>query len=509
MMGMPYPKVETMPTTQPVKAVLDVRQFEAFRKLIYDTTGISLAEHKRSLVQSRLQKRLRHHDLNSYAAYYSLVTKGDPSGTELQEMVNRVTTNKTNFFRENHHFDYLREVVFPRLVSLADKGQRKKSVRIWCAASSTGEEPYSLAMTTKDYFAGKPGWDLDIIATDIDTDVLKKAENAIFAGHTDDEVPDDLLRKHFIRGSGGSDGKWIVRPETAQLVNFQRLNLLDERWPINGDFDAIFCRNVLIYFDKDTIDTVMRRMAKHLKPDGSLFIGHSESLYRISDTYKRVGKTVYQHVNAGEDTAMPAKGTPAAKPGFGSGGGVRPPAAKPRVQRKVQNKSIIIGDVVASKTPLVIKTILGSCIAVCLYDRKAKIGGMNHFALPKGSSCSRAAASFGVHAMELLINEIMQLGGDRRQMVAKVFGGAQVLGSSGRCVGEQNIQFVRDFLRTERLPIIGECLGGECGLKVLFEAHSGKARVKRLDQQAVVSANSKLTTAPEKEEVPTSDITLF
>ena len=276
--------------------VLKPAQFRRFRDLVYRTTGISLADNKLELVQSRLRKRLRHHRLTSYGAYYDLLDSGDPNGDELQEMINRVTTNKTSFFREEHHFEYLSNVVFPRLIDEANSGQRKKKLRIWCAAASTGEEPYSLAITVRDTFAKLHGWDIRILASDIDTAVLETARSGIYSEERVEELPLETLREHFLRGSGGDGASVMVRPFRIEPLSFRRVNLLDSEWPIRTQFDVIFIRNVLIYFDQSTHDHLMRRMADYLVPDGSLFIGHSESLSRLNDVWRRVDKTVYQKI---------------------------------------------------------------------------------------------------------------------------------------------------------------------------------------------------------------------
>ena len=252
---------------------------------------------------------------------------------------------------------------------------------------------------------------------------------------------------------------------------------------------------MLIYFDQQTQNDVMRRIAKHLVHDGSLFIGHSESLSELSDVYRRIGKTVYHHANNQGDSRprQPARPRPAPKP-----------APKPKVKR------IVVGDVEASKQPLEISTVLGSCVAVCLFDRASGIGGMNHFALPSGEG-ARGTSSFGVHAMELLINQIMQLGGNRLRLQAKVFGGAKVInGSEGKCIGERNAAFIQDFLQTEAIPLVAKHLGGDCGMQVYFETHTARARVKLLDRSSALDANRALEDALRIVPAETNtDITLF
>ncbi|MEO1528056.1 MAG: CheR family methyltransferase [Planctomycetota bacterium] len=473
------------------KPKLSASQFTQFKDLIYRETGISLGDNKREFIQSRLSKRLRSLEIDSFADYFSMLRDGGSESEEMQEMVNRVTTNKTNFFRENHHFEHLRDVVFRRLIDEADHGLRPKRLRIWCAASSTGEEPYSLAITVSDMFSHLKDWDVRILATDIDTNVLQRAEEGVYMREAEMEIPPEILQKHF----SVRDNELVVRPATKQYLTFRQLNLLHETWPFRTQFDAIFIRNVLIYFDQKTQNDIMSRMAKHLVADGSLFIGHSESLSELSNIYTRRGKTVYQH--AGYDASKaPQPSAVTRRP--------PPPPVKPPLKR------IVVGDVEASRKPLEISTVLGSCVAVCLFDRANRIGGMNHFALPNGDG-ARGTSAFGVHAMELLINKIMQLGGDRLRLQAKVFGGAKVIEGSGPgCIGDRNAAFIENFLQTESIPMVAKHLGGDRGMQVHFVTDTARCRVKLLDRSTALDANraieTALQTAPPE---PETDITLF
>ncbi|MEL6109091.1 MAG: CheR family methyltransferase, partial [Planctomycetota bacterium] len=433
-------------------------------------------------------------DIGSFAEYYKLLRDSGSGSEEMQEMINRVTTNKTNFFRESHHFEYLKDIVFRRIINEADRGLRPKRVRVWCAASSTGEEPYSLAITVSDMFGHLKGWDVRILATDIDTRVLEKAEQGIYSRELEMEIPPDSLQKHF----SVRNNELVVRPATKQYLTFRQINLLHEAWPFRGQFDAIFIRNVLIYFDQKTQNTIMSRIAKYLAPDGSLFIGHSESLSQLGNLYVRTGKTVYHH--AGNRDAAQAQQQQRL-----------PPRPAPKAPPKLPIKRIVVGDVEASDQPLEISTVLGSCVAVCLFDRANGIGGMNHFALPSGDG-ARGTSAFGIHAMELLINKIMQLGGDRLRLQAKVFGGAKVMNNKadGNCIGERNAAFIEKFLQTEHIPMVAKHLGGDCGMQVHFETQSARARVKLLDRTTAVDANRALEDVLQtKPEETSTDITLF
>ena len=256
--------------------------FERIRALIYSCAGISLAPGKRDMVYSRLARRLRARELENFADYLGLLEGGDPQ--ELEAFINALTTNMTSFFREPHHFEILAE----RLARLP--GSRPAS--IWTCASSTGEEPYSIAMTAAD--AVKRPEPARILATDIDTNVLATARQGVYPIDQLGKLPPDLLKRHFLRGSGRNEGLARVREELRRLVSFRQLNLLDEAWPMRGKFDIIFCRNVMIYFDKTTQHAILKKLAACLQPDGLLFVGHSESFHSASELFTICGNTVYK-----------------------------------------------------------------------------------------------------------------------------------------------------------------------------------------------------------------------
>jgi len=260
--------------------------FERVRKLIYGRAGISLNEQKQEMVYSRLARRLRVLNLESFQAYLDLLERGSVE-EEWDEFINSLTTNLTAFFREAHHF----EILAKRLSGWS----AKRRVRIWCSASSTGEEPYSLAMTLVEAFSS---WTppAEIIATDLDTTVLGKAERGVYALDRFDKMNADRMRRFFLKGTGANAGHAKVRRELRALVKFERLNLLDPAWQVKGPFDAIFCRNVLIYFDKPTQRKIIERYRPLLHSDGLLFVGHSEGLYHCSDLFHSLGKTVYEPI---------------------------------------------------------------------------------------------------------------------------------------------------------------------------------------------------------------------
>ena len=271
-------------------------EFHRLRKLIYELTGISLSDAKRQLVRSRLQKRLRALKLDSFQAYHDHVVGEGESGAERTEFINCVTTNKTDFFRENHHFEFISKKLIPTLTRQADQGMRERKLRVWHAGCSTGEEPYTLAMTLDQAFERQGSWDWRQLASDIDTSVLAHAERGVYERERVAPVPEPLLRRYFLRGSGEKADFVRVKQELRERITFRQINLLEDNWPFRPEFqfDVIFCRNVVIYFDKPTRQRLFARYQEMLKPGGYLFIGHSESLLGISDAFDSLGQTIYR-----------------------------------------------------------------------------------------------------------------------------------------------------------------------------------------------------------------------
>jgi chemotaxis protein methyltransferase CheR len=269
-------------------------EFELFRALIRKETGISLGDSKRALIVARMANRLRELQLPTYSEYYHHLTKNDPSRDELRRMINCITTNKTSFFREPHHFDFLREQVLPEIQRRV-AGGAPRQIRIWSAACSTGEEAYSIAITLREALGYSfSNWDIRILASDIDTDVLSAGHQGMYPQDAAESVPPELRRRMFLRGVGKWDGFLQVRPELRAMVAFRRINFVDSSWPIHARFDVIFCRNVLIYFDRTMQQLLVTRLVERLAPGGYLFSGHSENLVWLTDVVTQVRSTVYR-----------------------------------------------------------------------------------------------------------------------------------------------------------------------------------------------------------------------
>lgn len=263
------------------------QDFDFIRGVVLERTGIALADHKRELVYGRLSKRLRSLGLDSFSGYCAHIEQHEE---ELHELVNAITTNLTAFFREHYHFDYLGGTVLPELLrSNADS----RRIRIWSAGCSTGEEPYSIAMVVREAVPESLRWDVKILATDIDTNVLDRARAGVYPEERVADVPEHYRRRWLGRGSGEDAGKVRVRDELRDMIAFRRLNLMEE-WPMRGPFDVIFCRNVVIYFDKATQRRLFGRYAEILRPGGHLFVGHSETLFKVSDRFELIGRTTYR-----------------------------------------------------------------------------------------------------------------------------------------------------------------------------------------------------------------------
>ena len=275
----------TVSSTGPDFLLTD-HDFSKIRTLIHQRAGIALSTQKRQMVYSRLARRLRELRLTEFATYLDFL-EADPNGDEWQQFTNALTTNLTAFFREAHHF--------PVLAEHAKKCPQPMTV--WCSAASTGEEPYSIAMTLIEALGERAASAASVIGTDIDTQVLAKAATGVFTLEQVSKLPPARLKRFFLKGAGAQAGKVRIRPEVAAMVKFEQLNLLDTKWALREPFDAIFCRNVMIYFDKPTQARILQRFAPLMKPHGLLFAGHSENFSFAADILRLKGQTVYELVH--------------------------------------------------------------------------------------------------------------------------------------------------------------------------------------------------------------------
>ncbi len=265
------------------------QDFQRVRRIINEVAGISMADSKRELVYGRLAKRLRQRGFQRFSDYCDLLETGEDEA-EQREFVNALTTNLTAFFRELHHFDYLGKELLPTLIRARSLSNRR--IRIWSAGCSTGEEPYSIAMVVRETLPAV-GWDVKILATDLDSNVLATAERGVYEWNRVKDLSEARLRRWFQKGRNAQSGSVRTAPALRDLITFRQLNLMDD-WPMRGPFDLIFCRNVVIYFDKPTQSVLFERFADLLVERGHLFVGHSESLFKVTERFSPLGKTIYQ-----------------------------------------------------------------------------------------------------------------------------------------------------------------------------------------------------------------------
>lgn len=486
--------IDEYTTQSSVPTDISDREFQAFRDLIYEVTGINLSPAKKALVCSRLAKRLRELKIPTFAEYYAFLLSEGIGSAECQCMINCITTNKTNFFRESHHFDYLKNHVLPQAEQRVLAGQPRR-LRIWSAGCSTGEEPYTISMSLLQHFGAQvSSWDLRILASDIDTEVLAKAKAGEYTSSQLVDIPAELRRQYFESGSDGSRDRFRARPELGRLIAFRQINLIADSWPIHAKFDLIFCRNVLIYFDRDTQIRIVSRMADLLAPHGVLFLGHSENVDWSANLLTSLGHTMFSRKATGQSAPAAATETslarlqsartnPAPRPSaLRSGPALQPRrASAPQGAGSLGLQRIIIGEVVAAARPVELGTLLGSCVAVCLFDPAAGVGGMNHYMLPRDADQSENSARYGDKAIEKLVTEVVLAGGQRDRLHAKIFGGGHVIPAATSVdIGDRNVEFARAFLQELGIPIVSERVGGEAPLDVRFHPHTGQAFVRTL-----------------------------
>jgi len=276
-------------------ARLTDRDFERFSRLVYEHCGIRLPPHKRSMLEARLRKRLRAHDLHTFEDYAEMVFASKGSTEELVKLIDVVTTNKTDFFREPAHFDYLVNSALPFLVHSFGSGV-KHPLRVWSAGCSTGKEPYTLAMVFKEYQARVPEFRFDILGTDICTDVLETAVQGIYSAVKAEPIPQNLKKKYLLKSKDPEVRRVRIVPELRSLVRFRRLNFMDDDFGFREPFDVIFCRNVIIYFDRPTQERLLTKLVDNLASGRYIFLGHSETLLGLNLPLTQMAPSVYRRL---------------------------------------------------------------------------------------------------------------------------------------------------------------------------------------------------------------------
>lgn len=264
--------------------------FNRLSSFILQEFGVKLPPVKKTMLQGRLQKRLRLLNISSYKDYIDLIFSEEGKQQELIHMIDVVTTNKTDFFRENNHFEYLKEHILPAFMK---KTGGRETFKIWSAGCSSGEEPYTMAIVLQEFASEKPGFQYSIYATDISTQVLQKAATAIYPMERVNVIPLALKKKYLLKSKSKQNPSVRIVPELRRKVSFQRLNFMDSYYKIETDFNAVFCRNVLIYFDKQTQERVIKKQLHNLKAGGYFFLGHSESIMNMNLPLRQVRPTVF------------------------------------------------------------------------------------------------------------------------------------------------------------------------------------------------------------------------
>jgi chemotaxis protein methyltransferase CheR len=267
--------------------VMDGKTFNRIRQLVYNLSGISLSDNKESLVKARISKRMRNLDIDDYEQYFEYVIN-DPSGMEIQILVDSISTNTTSFYREADHFEFFRNIV----KNWIDQGRR--SLRIWCTASSTGEEPYTMAIELNEAIATFPYFDAKILATDINTNVLRTAQAGVFTEERVTPIPKHLLTKYFTKMKNDDRCVYAVSDQLKKLVIYRQFNLTDQPYPVRSDLDVIFCRNVMIYFDGELRRMMAGEFERILKSGGYLIVGHAESLTGMSKSLRCIKPSIYK-----------------------------------------------------------------------------------------------------------------------------------------------------------------------------------------------------------------------
>jgi len=270
--------------------------FGRLRSLIYTESGINLSADKKTMLELRIKRRLRDLQLNTYAEYCAYLFGRDSQKEEIVHLLDVVTTNKTDFFREPAHFEFLAQRALPDLTS---RNNARPELWVWSAGCSTGEEPYTLAMVLDDYGRNHPGFRYRVLATDISTKVLAKAKLGVFNSEVVSPVPTELKRRYFMRSRDRDSDVLRVVPELRQRVEFRRLNFMDASFGLAQMVDAIFCRNVIIYFDRQTQERILQKLARQLVPGGYMFVGHAESLHDMQLPLLPVAPALYRKADAG------------------------------------------------------------------------------------------------------------------------------------------------------------------------------------------------------------------
>ncbi len=436
--------------------------FSRFSGFIQAEVGIKMPPAKKTMLQARLQKRLWKLGIDSFDAYYEYVFSPKGREEELSHMIDVVTTNKTEFFREPKHFEFLIQRVLPELIEEQDGLDIR--LTLWCAGCSTGEEPYTLAMVLKNYAEQQPGGGFRflILATDVSSEVLQKARLGIYEEEMIEAVPMNFRKKYLLKSKTQDKGLVRVAPEIRALVKFRWLNLMKRDFQLRERMHIVFCRNVIIYFDRETQEKVVGHLCDYLVEGGYLFTGHSETLNGISLPVLPVAHTVYKK----ESRAA-------------------------RAQLELPIITLKPAELFVSDRPTIVRTVLGSCVAVTMYERRLGIAAICHILLPEESDLAlnetqiTGPYKYVNTAIPIMVERLRSYGVDPKQLETKVFGGADMLTSREKAaniplVGKANVDAVIHAIKSLGLRLKVSDVGGVSGRKILFYTHTGEVLLKHL-----------------------------
>lgn len=436
------------------------KTFSSFSTFIQTELGISMPAAKKFMLQSRLQKRLQALGIETFEEYHDYVFSPAGRERELSHLISRVTTNKTDFFRDPHHFEYLTQEAFPRVLRRKGRGI---PVKIWSAGCSTGEEPYTLAIVLSELKIHLPELRFSILATDVSENVLEKAELGIYPLEKIEPIPNTLRAKYFLRSKEKPTELVRVTPEIRALVTFRQLNLMDQDFGIRESQDIIFFRNVLIYFDRTIQQMVLDRLCRYLKPGGYLFTGHSETLNGFDLPLRPLAHTIYKKI------------------------------VKTYTEEELPILQLNPGELLVTDKPAIVRTVLGSCIAITMFNRRLRVAAICHALLPRGMEQLPDEDHEGVlwkhvdTVIPEMVRQMQTYGIFPKEIEVKLFGGADVLISgegqySNPTVGRMNVNVALRTIEAEQLQIRVSDVGGSRGRKIFFYTHTGEVLLKRLHQ---------------------------
>jgi chemotaxis protein methyltransferase CheR len=434
------------------------KTFARFSRFIQAEIGIKMPGAKKTMLQARLQKRLWKLGISSFDEYCDYLFSSEGMENELPHMIDVVTTNKTEFFREPKHFEYLIQHVLPDLIER--KGLRER-LMVWCAGCSTGEEAYSLAMVLSEFADQTPGFQFFILGTDISTKVLEQAQGGIYEQERIETVPTWMRKRYLLKSRDQAKPLVRIVPELRTFVRFRRLNFMDKHFGLREPMDIIFCRNVIIYFDRLTQETVLNRICRYLNPEGYLFTGHSETLSGMNLPLIPVAHTVYQRtVITDHHTDLPVI------------------YLKP-------------AELWVTDRPTIVRTVLGSCLAVTMFNHRLGVSAACHALLPhhdkKEPRSTNPSERFKYvdRVIPEMVARMRDYGIRLEGIEVKVFGGADMLSSQieqdrNQPVGKLNVEMALKMIEAEGLQLKASDVGGAFGRKIFFYTHTGEVLLKRL-----------------------------